>query len=920
MGRVGRVLVLAVLCLGFLIFAGSGQANAAFGVDEFEAGTCETNVPECTYDTPAQFYSQAGGHPPFGIVDFTFNTVDLGLGVELPDGNVLTVRTDLPPGLSVNPQAVPKCTVAQLEDAAGVACPPASQVGTNIISGITSIPVLGQITLPVPVYNMEPPQGKPLMAGFRVRVPPVGPALVDEPVYLVGDVDWSGDYHQFFEIDHIDDTIPIVGNRLEFNGTAGVTDPSDTGFIRLPTVCGIEPTTGLQVTSHQDPNTVLSYSTTTPDEVDGCENMPFEPQLSVQPQSQRTDSPSAVTVRVDVPEPPGEIKPGDIRNVTVSLPEGMNINASAAEGLGTCTDAQFGKGTRNPIMCPANSKIGTVKIDTPVLPPDTLSGNVYAGQPLSNNPASGKQFRIFIEGSTDRYGVSVRLVGEVSVDPQSGRLTARLRNLPQAPFDSFIVTFDGGPRAILSTPGTCGPHTATATFEPWSGGPAFRSNSSFTLSQAPGGGPCADHPAKRGFSPRFNAGTNDRNAGQFAPLFVRASRGDGQQEFKAADVNLPPGMTASLAGVPYCPEASIAAAMAASRDGAAERSAPSCPSTSRIGRVGITAGTGPTPYPVEGTAYLAGPYAGAPLSMVVITPAIAGPYDLGTVVVRVALHIDPVTVQVKAVSDPIPHQQRGVNLAIRSINVDVDRPRFSLNPTACWEKYFSGQLFGGGGNPAIPGAWSSVDIWHPFAAVNCDALGFRPRIWTRFFGGPRSTRRNAHPPFRAVVRPREGQANIRRAVVRFPKAVLLDQGNIRTVCTRVQWAADNCPKRSVYGRAVARSPLLDGPLRGRVYLRSSQTGLPNLVADLRGQIKVELVGEIGSSKGGMQTTFHFVPDVPVEHFALRMQGGKRRGLLVVSRDLCRHRWRVVNGFKAQNGKKRVIKSKLRANCKARRAR
>lgn len=915
MGRVGRFLVLALLCAGFFVVAGSGQAKAAFGVSEFEAGTCETNVPPCTYDTPGQFYAQAGGHPPFGIVDFSFNTMPiLGLPIEVPDGNVLTVRTDLPAGLSVNPEAVPKCTVAELNAPLLPACPPGSEVGRNLISAVADLGGgLQPITLPVTVYNMVPPQGKPLMAGFRVPI-------VDETIFLVGDVDWSGDYHQFFEIDHIGDTIPVVANRLEFDGRAGVTNPTDTGFIRLPTVCGQNPETGLQVTSHQNPNQVLSYTTQTPAAVEGCENMPFEPQLTVEPQSTRTDSPSAVTVRVDVPPPAGDVKPGDIRNVTVTLPEGMSVNPSAATGLGTCTDAQFGKGTRNAIACPPSSKIGTVKIDTPVLPPDTLQGNVYAGQPLSNDPASGKQFRIFIEGSTERYGVSVRLVGEVSVDPQTGRLTTRLRDLPQAPFDRFTVTFDGGPRAILSTPDTCGPHTASASFEPWSGGPAHQSNSSFTLTQAPGGGDCAQQPGQRPFAPGFNAGTTDRNAGNFAPLFVRAGRTDGQQEFKAADVNLPPGMTASLAGVPYCPENSIAAAMAAGRDGGAERSAPSCPSASRIGRVGITAGTGPAPYPVEGTAYLAGPYKGAPLSMVVITPAIAGPYDLGTVVVRVALHIDPVTVQVKAASDPIPHQQRGVKLSIRSINVDVNRPQFSLNPTACWEKFFSGSLFGGGANPAVPGSWSAVSIWHSFTATNCNSLGFAPRIWTRFFGGPRSTRRNAHPPFRAVVQPRKGQANIRRAVVRFPRAVLLDQGNIRTVCTRAQWAADNCPQRSIYGRAVARSPLLDGPLKGRVYLRSSQTGLPNLVADLRGQIDVELVGEIGSSRGGMKTTFHFVPDVPVEHFALRMQGGKQKGLLVVSHDLCRNRWRVLNRFKAQNGKKHVVKSRLRANCRARRGR
>lgn len=912
MGWVARIATVALLCLGFLAVAGSSQAKADFGIAEFEAGTCADDTPPCTYTSPeSQFYTQAGGHPPFGIIDFTLNG----------DESLETVRTDLPPGLSVNPEAAPKCTVDELMGGLLPACPAGSQVGTVTI-GLNAIipPLPGPFLPPLPVYNMEPPgppTAKPLMAAFRVQLPPV----LDEMVQLIGDVEWEGDYHQLFDIPHVNELpipgIRITSTRLVFDGTTGVDGPSGTGFIRLPTVCGVEPVTGLTVTSHD--GTVASTTTSPPAEVDGCENMPFEPEITVQPQSQQTDSPSAVTVRVDVPEPPGEIKPGDIRNVTVMLPEGMSVNPSAARGLGTCTDAQFGKGTRNDIACPANSKIGEVAINTPVLPPNALRGNVYAGQPLSNNPASGKQFRIFIEGTSDRYGVSVRLVGEVSVDPQTGRLTTRLRDLPQAPFDSFIVRFDGGPRAILSTPETCGPHATAARFEAWSGA-THDSTSSFTLTQAPGGGACAKTLGTRPFAPGFNAGTTDTTAGRFAPLFVRASRSDGQQEFKAVHLNLPPGMVASLAGVPYCPEESISAAKAAGRDGAAERAAASCPTSSRIGKVAITAGTGPAPYPVEGTAYLAGPYAGAPISMVVITPAIAGPYDLGTVAVRVALRINPVTVQVLAVSDPIPHSQRGVDLRIRSINVDVDRPRFSLNPTGCWEKFFSGFLYGGGGNPAVTGSWSSVPISHAFRAMNCASLGFAPRIWTRFFGGPRMTRRNAHPPFRAVLRPRQGQANIRRAVVRFPKAILLDQGNIRTVCTRTQWAADNCPQRSIYGRAVAHSPLLDRPLRGPVFLRSSQTGLPNLVARLRGQIEIELVGEIGSSRGGMQTTFHFAPDVPVKQFQLRMQGGKRRGLLVVSHDLCRHRWRVANGFKAHNGKKRIIKSRLRANCRGRQGR
>lgn len=902
-----RLAVLTAVCMFGWLFAGASHAKADFGVANFEAGTCETST--CTYADSDEFYTQAGGHPPFGIIDFRFNTIPFPIEgfplAELPDGNVLTVRTDLPRGLSVNPEAVPKCTQAEIESLAG--CPENTRVGTSYVSTLHTL--LGPVTLPFPVYNMEPPPNKPLMAAVRINV--LG--VVDETVYLVGDVEWEGDYHQFFEIDHIGNTVPVIGNRLVFDGTAGLGGSTGMGFIRLPTQCGDNPVTGLAVTSYQDPDTVLTYSTTTPAAVSDCDAMPFDPSVSVETGSQTTDSPSAVKVEVEMPQGSDQIKPSDIRNVDVTMPRGMRLNPAAAKGLETCTDAQFGKGTRNEINCPPASRIGTVQIETPVLPEGSLTGHAYAGRPLSNDPASGKQFRVFMDATSDRYGVSVRLVGEVVVDPRTGRLITKLRDLPQAPFSTFTVNFDGGPRAILSTPKTCGPHQTTARFVPWSGEQAHEATSEFTLTTAPGGGACAATPGARAFSPGFEAGTQSRRAGVHSPLQVKMNRNDGQQEIKAAHINLPPGISAKLAGLPYCSEQAISAAMAAGRDGAAEKASPSCPAASRIGRVSITSGTGPAPYPVEGTAYLAGPYAGAPLSMVVITPAIAGPYDLGTVVVRAALLVHPNTAMVTAVTDAIPDRQRGVELDLRQIKVDVDRSNFSLNPTGCTARTFNGNLFGASGDPNNSAGWRIFAVSSPYQATDCARLGFAPRLFTRVFGGRKKARRSAHPPFRAVLQPRPGQANISRAVLRLPPAIILDQSNIGTVCTRDQWAADNCPTRSIYGFAVARSPLLDNPLRGRVYLRSSQTGLPDISADLRGQIRVELRGQIDSIGGSMRTTFRVVPDVPVSHFRMRIYGGKK-GLLVVSRDLCARKRKVTSRFRAHNGKVVKMRTPLRVNC------
>ncbi|HZJ29131.1 MAG TPA: hypothetical protein VFD37_03970 [Solirubrobacterales bacterium] len=935
--RIALIAIASIACFG--IFA-PGQASADFGIEEFEAGTCSENTEpafpfgtgpgQCTYDTPGRFYTQAGGHPNFGIIDFTFNTQGSGA----PDGQVQNVRTDLPVGLSVNPEAVPKCTEEQLET---VGCPPDTKIGENYITayapGVLSF--TDYVTLPaVNVYNMVPPEGQPLMAGMRVVVGLLG---VDEPIYLVGDVEWEGDYHQFFTISDISEDVQVVRNRLVFDGQANA-DGAGPDFIRMPSTCVGPQRTYLHVASHADPDDFVTTFADTPLGATGCDAQPFDPQISVDPASDETDSPSAVTIEVEVPESSGDIQPSDIREARVTLPEGMVLNPAAASNLGTCTNAQFGIGTRDEIKCPASSEIGTTAVETPVLPPGTLQGKVYAGEPLSNNPASGEQFRIFADASNERFGVSVRLAGKVMVHPETGRLTAifdeipDLKGLPQAPASSVAMELEGGPHGILSTPTTCGPHVTTAKFVPWStaelsGGPisAFEpsdregettSTSSFTLADSPGGGDCAESKGDRPFSPGFDGVTSHWGASVFTKLSVDMSRDDGEQELKDIDLTLPAGLTAKLAGVPYCSEEAIAAAR--DRDGRAEMASRSCPDASNIGIVGLRAGTGPDPYQVRGYAYLAGPYAGAPLSMVVITPAVAGPYDLGTVVVRVALHVNPVTLEIRALSDPIPSQIKGVNLGVRFIDVWINRENFNVNPTGCWEKFFHGSIFGGGSNPGNSAAWSSRMFMTPYTVQHCEKLGFGPQVFTRMFGPPKIMRRSGHPALRAVVKPR-GKANIRRAAVTLPPSLQLDQANIRTVCTRDQYAEGNCPKRSIYGWAVAKSPLLDKRLRGPVYLRSSDNPLPDLVASLRGQVNVELAGRIESKKGRIKTVYTFVPDVPVDGFLLRLRGGPR-GLLVANKDLCTRRWAVANRFKGQNGKKHATKSRLAIPCRQQRSR
>jgi hypothetical protein len=610
----------------------------------------------------------------------------------------------------------------------------------------------------------------------------------------------------------------------------------------------------------------------------------------------------------------GEQDSSQTRNAKVTLPLRMGLNPSSANGLKVCTDAQFGKGTKNPIACPAESIVGRAKIVSPPLedikkpqPEEDLEGNVYVGQQLSRDPTSGNEYRIFVEAKSDRYGISVRLIGNVSADPITGRLTTTFSETPQVPFESFTITLNGGPRAVLSSPPTCGPNEAVTMMTPWAPIPAVTRAGGFTLTSAPGGGGCAKTMAERPFAPTFSAAPKNDKAGAYSPMSIRITRTDGQQELKGTDLLLAPGMSGKLAGLKYCPEAALAAA--AANAGEAEKANSSCPAKSFVGSAVVEAGTGPQPLRIDaGKVFLAGPYNGAPLSLAVVTPATAGPFDLGTAVVRVALFVDPETAQIHAVSDPIPDVFGGTQLSVRSIDINLSRPNFTLNPTSCDPLAVSGALRGGGADPANPAAFSSVAVSDPFRATDCGELKFRPKLFTRLFGGRKTTKRSQFPKFRSVLVAREGDANISRAALTLPHSLILEQGHIGTICTRVQLAAQDCPARSVYGYARAQTPLLDDELSGPVYLTSSSHELPDLLADLHGQVNVRLRGVISATHARIKTVFSQVPDVPVSKFVLTMKGGKK-GLLVNSRDLCVHPNYSLLTFKGQNGKK-LKKKKL----------
>lgn len=963
--RGGRVVAVILLCLAALFASpSSALADTADIIapsdirhpeaeSGWQAGTCNAEPPEpgaetCSIKTPDQFFERASGHPNWGFTQFivAHETEVVGpLTLKKPKGEVRTIRVDLPVGLSVNPGATERCRLETFKSDPA-ACPEEAEVGTSYV--IAADPLVGtQVPLEATVYNVEPIPGESARFGLE---------LAGNEVYLEGDVAWWSDYHEGFTI-HVPAALPedlgpllgsergaILQNRLVFDGRAG-----DGTFLTTPTTCfgpayaddwvegelpggpsGSIYSTFLRADSvgkpdpdfpngssyFESPIPPLSETSGPGTEPKECGSIPYEPTIGVDPGTGQTNSPAAADVRIEVPhllEEDGQDS-SHTREATVTLPSGMGINPSAANGLQVCTDAELGKGTTAPVGCPAASIIGRAKIESAPLedkanpqPEEVLEGNVYVGRQLSRDPTSGDEYRIFIEAKSDRYGISVRLIGNVRADPLTGQLSTTISEAPQVPFTSFDLTFNGGARAVLSSPPTCGPNQTTTTMTPWSGNPAAHPGASFSLSSAPGGGACAKTMGERPFGPSFGIGPASAKAGAFSPVSLHIARPDGQQELKGTDIVLPPGMTGKLAGIPYCPEAALAAA--STRAGNEEKGSSSCPAASQVGTATIEAGTGPAPLKIEdGKVFLSGPYHGAPLSLAVVTPATAGPFDLGTVVVRVALYVDPETAQIHAVSDPIPHVFGGTQLNIRSVDLAMNRPNFTLNPTSCDPLATSGSLQGGGADPNNPATFSSFPVGVPFRTTECSALNFKPKLFTKLIGGRKKMLRSQHPAFRAVLVARGGDANISRAALTLPHSQFLDQGHIGTICTRVQLAAQDCPARSVYGFARAQSPLLDDELKGPVYLVSSDHELPDMLVDLKGQVNIRLRGVISSTKARLKSVFSGLPDVPVSKFVINMKGGKK-GLLVNSRDLClKPNFSFLN-FKAQNGKK-LVKKKL----------
>jgi hypothetical protein len=695
-------------------------------------------------------------------------------------------------------------------------------------------------------------------------------------------------------------------------------DAPEKPFLSLPTPCtGEELAVSLSSDSWQNPasnvNELPPLSPVSLPGMTGCNQLEFEPTIEARPPTNVADSPSGLHVDIHVPqnnggpeggEDPEGLATANLKDTTVTLPEGFTLNPAGAAGLAGCTPAQFGltsaegatpiRTTADPANCPDASKLGTVEVDTPLLK-DPLPGSVYLAQPYDNPFKS--LLALYITVNDPKTGIVVKLAGKVEI-AKDGQLTTTVTESPQLPFTDFKLDFFGGARAPLRTPAVCGEYKTTSELTSWSApesGPPATPADPYEISAGPGGHACPHSEAAEPNAPSFEAGTEKPLAGAYSPFSLHLHREDGSQNFSALNVSLPPGLIGKLAGVGECPDSALAAA--ANKTGAQEQASPSCPAASRIGTVNVAAGAGPSPYNTAGTAYLTGPYRGAPFSIAIITPAVAGPFDLGTVVVRAALHVNPDSAQVSAISDPIPTSLQGIQLDVRSIDVNLDRPQFTLNPTNCETMSVGGE--------EISSLSQIAPLSSPFQVGECGRLGFKPKLSLKLSG---KTKRTGHPALRAeLTYPKGNYANIAKAQVTLPHSEFLDQAHIGTVCTRVQFNAGagngaGCPAASVYGHARAITPILSEPLEGPVYLRSSSHKLPDLVAALNGQISVDLAGKVDTGKGGgIRNTFEVVPDAPVSKFVLSLKGGSK-GLLVNSENICKKPQHAIADFTGQNGK------------------
>jgi hypothetical protein len=943
--QLARLLVLAILALATNAMLIASPAMASFGLKKFDVTYTNADGSSAT---------QAGSHP-FQMTTPVFLNL---LNPSRPDGEFKDGIFEQIAGLVGDPNPVPRCSTADFltfSETVVSHCPNITAIGYSA----TEVGPLGTVG---PVFNLVPPPGVASKFGFIAFNTPV--------TIEVGLKDHSP-YNLSAAVTNLPQTAGIRSSILTLWGNPAdpvhdlyrglcVSSPSggehfpeptshgechtnspEIPFLTLPRACEGPLSSSYAVDSWQNPGTrlpngepnledpnwargsVLSHDDGEPPNplgMTGCAKLGFSPSITAQPTTKAAESPTGLDFSLDVHNEgltsPTGLSNSDIEKTVATLPEGFSINPSIAEGLNVCTEADLARETVNSeagVGCPNASKIGTVEVETPLLE-ENVNGSLFIAKPYENPFNSLVAMYIVIKNP--KLGIIVKQPLNVIPDPVTGQLTTVAENMPQLPFSHFKLHFREGARSPLASPPACGTYNAEATLYPWAGGAPVTTTSAFQIIAGPESKPCPSGGLPP-FKPGLIAGTLNNAAGRYSPFNVRLTRNDSEQEITHFSIKLPPGVIGKLAGIPFCSDAAIAAAKARTgpHGGQEEIEHPSCPAASEIGHTLVGSGVGSALAYAPGKIYLAGPYHGSAISLVSITAGRVGPFDIGTVVVRLAFKINPETAEVfldATGSDPIPHIIKGIPIHLRDIRAYTDRPEFVLNPTGCERTSTASTLLGSGLDFGSEADDRPVTVSTPFQAADCAALGFEPKLSLKLKGG---TARGQHPAFSATLRMKgTGESNIKRAQVTLPRSEFLENAHIKTICTRVQFRAEQCPAESIYGHASAVTPLLDEPLTGPVFLRSSEHQLPDLVAELKnGEITVDLVGHIDSLNGRIRNTFEAAPDAPVKTFTLTMQGAKK-GLLVNSTNLCQGTHKAIAAFTAHNGKEVELHPELQAKC------
>jgi hypothetical protein len=907
--RARAVLVSLLLGSAWLCLASAPAALGSLSISKWEAGTCKVSSCSITSEDTSEFYTQAAGHPDFGITNFAFKSKKNGIAEE-PEGKVKDVRVDLPPGLAVNPEAVEQCPESVIKE---FNCPPSSQVGEDEAVGTAEIPLIlvgakTTVTELFPVFNVERKPGEPARFGVEVTSTTLkaaelatGHKLVSV-IYLEGGISWhheseegetsgvqSGDYHEYFKIQNIPLEPEIVQSKLIFWGVPHEHKAAarNDAFLTMPSSlddCEHPQTTWLHVDSYEDPGnfiadpvqTILQNKDHTVLTASGCNKLAFEPSLSLTAAPSTYDQPDGATVDLHVPQTttePSKVNSPDIQTAEVALPEGMTLNPSAANGLQACANVQSG--------CPAASRIGTVSVNAPGIPNGTLVGGIYVGTQESQDPESGKEYRIFLSAEAPAYGVGLRLEGHVKANKTTGRLTATFTDNPQVPFEDVLLTFNGGPRAPLANPLSCGAAAPTAVITPYSG-PSPNANtttSGFTVNS----GTAAPCPSPLPFALVQSTHDQSASAGAFTSFTLSLARTDGQQYLSKVRTVLPPGLLGAIPSVTLCTEA--------------QASTGTCPVSSEIGKATVTAGAGSEPYSFSGHVYLTGPYEGAPYGLAIVVPAIAGPFDLGTVKTRATLGVETYTGQV-VVTAAVPTIEGGVPVRLKTLTVAVNRPSFMFNPTNC------GALSTVSGLTSIFNATQGLST--PFQVGECSKLAFKPSLGA--FSGAKTSRANG-ASLEVKISQAPHEANIREVQLQLPKRLPARQTTLKKACLAASFEAGSppgtCTSAARVGEATVSTPVLPDKLSGPAYLVShGGEAFPDLDLVLSGDgVKVVLVGHTHISSTGITTsTFESLPDVPISSVAVDLPVGPQ-SVLSANGNLCNSRLLAPTAIIAQSGAK-----------------